>query len=86
MAHHQRILRRVLPGSAGRDAEAGCREVGQSGRRQEDDMEALALRLFPKASDEALAEFKTLTSISLFCFIGLLGICERYRARQVHSG
>jgi len=35
-------------------------------------MAALALRLFPKASDEALAEFKTLTSISLFCFIGLL--------------
>jgi hypothetical protein len=29
-------------------------------------MAALALRLFPKASDEALAEFKTLVSIRYF--------------------
>jgi hypothetical protein len=35
-------------------------------------MAALALRLFPNASDEAVAEFKTLVSISLFCFAGLL--------------
>ena len=35
-------------------------------------MGALALRLFPKASDEAVAEFKTLVSVSLFSFAGLL--------------
>ena len=35
-------------------------------------MGALALRLFPQASDEALAEFKTLVSISLFSLAGLL--------------
>ena len=35
-------------------------------------MSALAARLFPRASDEAVAEFKTLVSISLFCFTGLL--------------
>jgi hypothetical protein len=35
-------------------------------------MAALALRLFPKASDETLAEFRTLASISLFGFAGLL--------------
>jgi hypothetical protein len=35
-------------------------------------MGALALRFFPKASDQTLAEFKTLVSISLFCFVGLL--------------
>ena len=35
-------------------------------------MAALALRWFPKASDQTVAEFKTLVSISLFCFVGLL--------------
>jgi hypothetical protein len=35
-------------------------------------MSALAARLFAKASDEAVTEFKTLVSISLFCFAGLL--------------
>jgi hypothetical protein len=35
-------------------------------------MGALALRLFPKPSDEVVAEVKTLVSISLFCFAGLL--------------
>ena len=35
-------------------------------------MSAIATRLVPKASGEAIAEFKTLVSISLFCLAGLL--------------
>ena len=35
-------------------------------------MGALALRLFPNASVEAMAEFRALLSISVFCFGGLL--------------
>ena len=35
-------------------------------------MAALALRLFPKASDQAMTDFKTLVSVSLFSFAGLL--------------
>ena len=35
-------------------------------------MAALALRFFPKASAEAVAEFETLMSVALFCGVGLL--------------
>jgi hypothetical protein len=35
-------------------------------------MTALALRLFPKASDQAVAEFETFASVTLFCGLGLL--------------
>ena len=35
-------------------------------------MEALALRLFPNASAESVAEFETLASVPLFCGVGLL--------------
>jgi hypothetical protein len=35
-------------------------------------MTALATRIFPKASVEAIADRGTLLSISLFCFGGLL--------------
>ena len=36
------------------------------------DMAALATRIFPRASAEAIADLETLLSISLFCFAGLL--------------
>jgi len=35
-------------------------------------MGALALRSFPKASAESVAEFETLASVALFCGVGLL--------------
>jgi hypothetical protein len=36
------------------------------------DMAALANRIFPRASVQAIADLETLVSISLFCFGGLL--------------
>lgn len=35
-------------------------------------MSALALRLFPKAPVEAVAEFETFVSVAMFCGLGLL--------------
>jgi len=35
-------------------------------------MGALALRLFPEASEEAVTEFETFASVALFCGMGLL--------------
>jgi hypothetical protein len=39
---------------------------------REGDMTALATRIFPRASVEAIADFETFLSVSLFCFGGLL--------------
>jgi hypothetical protein len=35
-------------------------------------MAALALRLFPRASEKVVAEFEAFASIALFCGVGLL--------------
>ncbi|UFW69178.1 hypothetical protein [Bradyrhizobium sp. WU425] len=35
-------------------------------------MPALATRIFPKATVDAIADFETFLSVSLFCFGGLL--------------
>ena len=35
-------------------------------------MTALALKFFPKATADAIAEFEQLTSVALFCSLGLL--------------
>lgn len=40
-------------------------------------MSALALRLFPKAPVEAVAEFETFVSVAMFCGLGPADVGER---------